>query len=166
MEWRDHPLDATNPYQSGYDPQARHLAKTQSGLWIVFKLAFKILVYSPLLLSGYWLSQKILPKDSEKLLWFLLPVVFAIILYQVLKQCKQFIIRSKQKGKWGWLPLFIACVAFTCLLPAYLAFELVNPVIQKINGSQIFTYLLIGGFTLYVYFQYDFLSHQSSRTGQ
>lgn len=163
MEWRDHPLDATNPYQIGYDPQAQQLARTQSGLWIVFKLALKTLVYSPLLVFGYWLSQKILSKESEAIVKFILPVVCAIILYQLLMQCKLAIRSAKQRGSWWWLPVFILCIVFTCLLPAYLAFELISPLLKKMNGGNTITWLVIFCFTTYIYFQYDFLGHLSGK---
>jgi hypothetical protein len=162
MDMQQHSFDPLNPYHSGYGPQARQLAKTQSGLWVAFKWAWKLLIYSPLLFTGYWIASKVLDKQSHGLLWIGVTLVVAVVLYHILMAVKSLLIVQRNRGNLMWIPLFTVCVAFTCLLPVYLAYDSVNYLVQKLNGSDILTWIVLACFAMYIYFQYDFLndSHQ------
>jgi len=149
-------------YYNSVDHQRRQLAKTESGLLLFFKWAWKALIFFPLLITGYWVATKLLTKQSEGILWVVVPILVAMIIYGVLIGLKSVIISQKQKGNLIWLPVFIICVAFSCILPVYIAFDPVNQLIEKVNGSKIVTYLILFILTIYVYRQYDYLGHFST----
>ena len=147
-------------YYNGYDPTQRQLQTTQRGLLLVFKWVFKSLVYAPLLLTGYLICTLFLDKKAHGLLWLGLPVLLAYLVYIVVMATKKILNGLRAKGSLLWLPLFVFCIAFTCVLPAYMVYSPVNYVVHECKGNQTVTILLMACFTGFVYFQYDFLNHR------
>jgi hypothetical protein len=147
----------------GYDGGQRQLQTTQRGLWLVFKWACKALIYASLLVTGYLICTLFLDKKAHGLLWLGLPVLLAYLLYIVVMATKKIINSLRAKGKLFWLPLFILCVAFTCVLPACIVYNPVNYIVHECKGNQTVTILLVACFTCFVYFQYDFLNRRQRK---
>jgi hypothetical protein len=147
-------------YYNGYDPTQQQLQTTQRGLWLVFKWAFKGLVYTPLLITGYLCCTAFLDRKANGLLWFGITILFAFLLYIAIIAAKKILVSLKAKQNPLWLVLFIFCVAFTCIVPAYLIYAPLNYIVLELKGNKTVTILLVACFDLYVYFQYDFLNHK------
>jgi hypothetical protein len=69
-------------------------------------------------------------------------------------------ISLKTKGNHWWLPMYIFCVAITCILPAYLVYSPLNYIIIRLNGNGVITFFLVICFDVFVYCKYNFLGHK------
>ena len=134
-----------------YNSGQRLLYTTQRGLLIALKLFINSITYAPLLVTGYTVCMLVLARRSEGLLWLGLTVFFAIILYYLLRLLKKVMISLKTKGNHWWLPMFIFCVAFTCILPAYLVYSPLNCIIIRLKGNEAITFFLVICFDVFVY---------------
>jgi hypothetical protein len=150
-------------YYNTVNHQGRQLAKTQNGLLLALKAAFKLLVFFPLVVTGYWITTKLLTRQSEGILWIIIPIGMAIVLYGVLIALRSFIIAKKQKGQLIWLPVFILCVLFSCVLPVYVAYQPINQLTSRMQGGTIITYIILLIFGMYIYSRYDYLGHFSKK---
>ena len=141
------------------DPIQRQLRVTQRGLGIVFLWAIRLLIYSPLVATGYLICTLFLSKQANGILWLGLPLVFGLLIFFALVALKRLLLSLKAKESGWWILLFICCVAFTCILPTYLLYHPLNSLILRLHGNRIVTAVLLACFALYVYFHYDFLNH-------
>ena len=126
-------------------------------------MLFKLVVYSPLTFTGYFICTCLLDKKASGLLWIGLSLGFGLLIYFILLGLKAIILNFKAAGNYWWIPVFIFCLAYTCLLPAFLVYEPLNQLVLKLNGNGIITFILELGFATFVYFQYDFLGHVLSK---
>jgi hypothetical protein len=145
-----------------YDTAQRPLYTTQRGLLIALKLFINAIVYAPLLVTGYAVCTLVLGRGSDGLLWFGLTVLFAIILYYLLQLLKKGMISLKARGNYWWLPLFIFCIAFTCMLPLYIVYHPLNYLVIKLHGNKTVTDFLAVCFTLCLYYKYDFFNRRKN----
>jgi hypothetical protein len=72
-----------------YNSGQRLLYTTQRGLLIALKLFINSIIYAPLLVTGYTVCMLVLGRRSEGLLLLGLTVLFAIILYYLLRLLKK-----------------------------------------------------------------------------
>jgi len=142
-----------------YNTGQRSLQTTQRGLLIVFKWLFKMLVYAPLLVTGYFICTKFLNRKAHGLLWLGLTALFSFILYLLIQVLKKVLNTLKADGNYWWVPVFIFCVAFTCILPAYLVFAPLNYIVIRLKGNEAITFFLAVCFAVFVYCKYNFLRH-------
>jgi len=143
-----------------YNTGQRPLQTTQRGLLIVFKWLFKMLVYAPLLVTGYFICTIFLNRKADALLWLGLTALFSFILYLLIQVLKNVLQTLKAKGNYWWIPLFIFFVLFTCILPAYLVYAPANYIVIHLKGNEAITVFLVICFALIVYWKYDFLRHK------
>ncbi len=149
-----------NEYYNRYDPMQRQLQATNTGFVIAFKLLFKALVFAPLIFTGYLLATQVLDKKAHGLLWITVILLFAALLYAGMMALKNIICDLKDRQNYWWVPLFLFCITFTCILPAWLVYDPPNSIILRMKGTPNITRLVVFCFTVYVYFQYDFLEHK------
>lgn len=147
-------------YYNGYDPMQRQLQATTHGFVIAFKLLFRALIFAPLIFTGYLLATQVLDKKAHGLLWITVILLFAGLLYAAIMVLKNIICDLKGRQNYWWVPLFLICIAFTCILSAWLIYEPLNRIVIRMKGTPNITRLVVFCFTVYVYFQYDFLGHK------
>src|SRR5436309_362501 len=83
---------------------------TIKGLWFFIKLAFKLLIYFPLVFTGYIIAAKLLDKNAHGLLWIGTIVFFAYLIYLFLYFLKGIILALKFHGNLIWVPLLLMAI--------------------------------------------------------
>ena len=128
---------------------------------IVVKTFLKIIVYSPLLFIGWLITKQILDTTTDKIFWLALILLFAVILYFIIYFLKGVLIALKYNRSWFWVPLFIFCVALTCIFPVWVVFEPLSNFIGRYaqSNQQVLTWIFALAFGLYVYSKYHFLTN-------
>jgi hypothetical protein len=133
------------------------------GLIITVKYCFKMLIYSPFLLTGYLISKAFLHRSDHVFLWMGMTLLVAYIFYIFISILKKLINIWRAENKFYWIPLFIICVAFTCILPVYLVFEPLEKIIGRLtHGSNVslITWIFSMAFGFYVYSRHRFFRNQ------
>lgn len=135
--------------------------KTLKALWISLKFSLKLITYLPLWFAGYLITSLILQKNDDGLAWIGLIILFAILIYQIVFFIKGIIIGLKNKGNLIWLPLFILCLSFTCLLPTWLVYKNIQPYFNKVSpaSGNVLTWIVSISFGLYAYSRYHYLTN-------
>jgi hypothetical protein len=87
------------------------------GLGFFAQLAFALLIFSPILFTGYWISTKFVAPKSPGHVWIIAIILFALLIYALVIFLKGFIIRLRQKRNYVWILLFIPYIAFICVPP-------------------------------------------------
>lgn len=142
--------------QYGPDPMKRQLSATEKGLRWVAVGCWRLFIYSPLLITGYYITLQYLGRNVSALWWIACVATCALLLYQVLFLLKGILIGLKQKGNLLWLILIVLCVSFTTLLPAYLALEPAAHLASKINSDPAIGRILVLLLSIYIYTRYNF----------
>lgn len=137
--------------------------KTFAGLRIALKLFIKLLVYLPLWFTGYMISTNILQKDDDALAWIGLIILFALLIYQVIFFIKGLIIGLIHERNLLWIPLFILCFSFTCILPVWLVFNNIQPYLYELSpkSGNILTWIASISFGIYVFSRYHYFTNIS-----
>lgn len=135
--------------------------KTLRGLWIAFKIILYLAIYLPLWLSGYLITSLFLKKNDDIFAWIGLIILFTILAYQSVFFVKGLLIGLKNKGNLCWLPLFIACICFTCLIPIWLIHNNIQPWLHRVspNSGNLLAWLTSISFGIYAYSRYHFLTN-------
>src|SRR5690348_6544045 len=76
---------------------------------IAIKMILKLIVYSPLIFLGYFITKAILNADTDKILWMALIIIFAFSFYFIIYFLKGVLIALKHNANLFWVPLFIIC---------------------------------------------------------
>ena len=66
------------------------------GLGFFAQFAFALLIFSPILFTGYWVSTKFVDQKSPGHVWIVAIILFALLVYALLIFLKGFIIRLRQ----------------------------------------------------------------------
>jgi hypothetical protein len=127
---------------------------------LLIRVIFRAIVYSPLLITGYIIATRILNKTNHAIVWIIVIVLFATILYQLVYLIKGIIVALKSKNNYLWILLFIACIGFTCVFPAWLLTEAMQGIIFTLSkeNSEIISVTIALVFGLYIYSRYLFLT--------
>ena len=135
------------------------------GVVFVVKCAGKTIVYFPQLFGGYCMAGCLLNKDTNGILWVALTVLFAFILYQCIFLLKGLLIAFKTKRNFWWLPFFILCVLYTCVLPVMLFFDLLHKAAFyfTIEYADALTWLFAIIACCYLYSKYEFLNDSAPK---
>jgi hypothetical protein len=128
--------------------------------WMAIKLVFKAIIYSPLLVTGYIITVKILNKNEHALSWLILIPVFSFALYQLVYFVKGLIIGLKSRKNYFWIFLFLVCVGFTCLFPVYLLRAIIKDliIVSSKENYRIISGLIGAFFGIFIYKRYLFLT--------
>lgn len=129
-------------------------------LWMTAKAILKAIVFFPLWFAGYIITAKILNKEDSAFAWLGLILLFAFALYQVVFFVKGLIIGWKDKGNLLWVIVLIICIGFTCIFPAFIIFEYMEPLMHDLsykNGS-LLTWIFSIGAAIFIYSRYHFLT--------
>ena len=129
------------------------------GLWFFLKLAFKLLIYFPLVFTGYIIATKFLDKQAHGILWIGTILFMAYVIYLFLYFLKGIILVLKFHGNLLWLPLLVIAVSFTCVLPVWLTWDSATNLILKLGGNTIIQWIFAIAFGVYIYFRYNFLTN-------
>jgi len=122
-------------------------------LWLLFMAV----VYSPLLFLAYWIDTLYIPLKASGLVWLAAVLIGAAILYAIIFILKGVVIGLRRRQSYWWIPLFLICVAATCILPA----AIVYPIFYWITGHlRPLSWLLSIAFGYFVYGQYNFLNQR------
>lgn len=144
-----------------YNPEQYLFDRCLNGIFIAIKLLFKTIIYFPLLLTGYLIASTILSRQDNGIIWSGVIVIFACVLYLFIFFLKGIFIAFKSKGNMFWIPLFVVCVAYTCIAPVCIGFETIEKVMLCFNNEQgaALTWLFCFVYGYYVYTRYQFLTN-------
>lgn len=148
-----------------YNSEQYFFDRVLYGVWTAIRFAGKAIVYFPQLLTGYCVTQCFLNRDENGATWIALTVLFAFLFYQFIFLLKGILIGFKKRKRFWWLPLFILCVSYTCMLPVMLFIGLLHNAVFYFNTehTDVLTWLfaiVIGG---YLYSRYEFLSDNAPK---
>ena len=105
-------------------------------LAVIAKGFIKLLILSPFIFTAYLISLSILHYYDHALLWITLMMVFTWILYVLFFEIKKrMLILKMRKNKW-WIVIFIFCIAFSCLVPAWIMYEIAEFFSLRMTGEQ------------------------------
>jgi len=121
----------------------------------------ELIVYSPLIFLGYFITKAILNADTDKILWIALIIIFAFIFYFIIYFLKGVLIALKHNAKFILGPAFYNRVIITCVLPEWIVFNPLENIIAHYadTNHKILTWIFAGAFGLYVYSRYHFLTN-------
>lgn len=122
--------------------------------WAVKGLLW-LVVFSPLIFLSYWIDCQFINMKDGGLTWLLAILVTTLFVYAALFLAKGLIIGLRRRRSSWWIPLFIICIALTCILPAWIMFHPLNYLTRHLLPL---TWLLDIGFAYFVYGQYNFLN--------
>lgn len=157
-------------YDDGYWEGRNSVGRNHFAGWLVSSIIgalFQLVIFSPLLMLGYWLADHLHSAYSND--WTIkvaLVIFFSYILYAILYFLKGMIIRLRDlKRKW-WVVVWFCCVALTCGLQILIvqyqlegyfhARRIANYSLWSLAGS-----LAVGAF---VYLHYSFLTNIAPRS--
>jgi len=143
---------AWNEGQSLFDTTLR-------GLWFFAKLAFKLLIYFPLVFTGYIIATKFLDKQSSGILWITIILLIAYAVYLFIYFLKGVILVLKFHRNLLWISLFLIAVSFTCILPVWFMWDTIENTISKLGGNITAQWIFALAFGTYIYFRYNFLTN-------
>lgn len=89
-------------------------------------LLVKAFIYSPLWLTGYLICRKLLPADAKGYYWVGCMVLIAACLYCLLFVVKGVTIALRARRNPLWILLLVTVVAYTCVPPGIVAFDLLR----------------------------------------
>lgn len=119
----------------------------------LWNLLVKAFIYSPLWLTGYIISRQLLPANAKGYYWVGCIVLIGGCLYCVLFFLKGLIIALRSRRNPVWILLLALLVAYTCIPPGIVAFDLLR---GKIAYPWL-TWTLSVGAGLFAYSKYRFL---------
>ena len=130
-------------------------------LCIAMKLFFKLIVYLPLWFVGYMIVTNILGKGDSALGWIGLIALFTLLLYQIVFFIKGIIIGLMNEANFLWIPLFVVCISFTCIFPAWIVYNYIQPILQELSPKSGGGMSWIGAiaFGIYTYSRYHYLTN-------
>jgi len=134
-----------------------HFNRSLKGLGIAAVILLVCVVFSPLLALGYYIDTRFISLHAPGHVWLVAVLGTAFVLYLLLFLGKAFLIGLYRKHSGWWIPLFIFCVALTCILPALIAYPIFN---FLTDHTQPVTWILDIAFVYFVYGQYNFLNQK------
>lgn len=137
-------------------------------LWAIVAVAkwlLQALVYLPFWFCGYLLSTLLLEKQDSVWAWLITTVIFGVLLYQLLFFIKGIMIGLKDRNNAWWIVLFIICCTFTCIAPAWIVFQNIQPLVANwtTTASDTLSWLFSIAFGCWVYSRYHFLTDVAPR---
>jgi len=132
---------------------------TVIGLLIALKLAFKALIYFPFLVTGYLCAGVILHRKDHGLLWLGMTLLFTFMVSLIFSILKNLIRHWRTRNVFFWIPLFIVCVAYTCVFPVYLVFDLIEKIVSKMTHQSnvaLLTWIVSLAFGFFVFSRHRF----------
>lgn len=146
-----------------YESEQTIFDRSLNALFLAAKILFKIILYFPILFTGYWFATNLLTQQDTAALWIAAVLLIAYGLYCGVYCLKGILLACRQAGNLLWLPIFVVCIAYTCITPAYFLFQTMEPVMLRLSpdAGSLFTWMVAGGSALYLYYQYNFLREQA-----
>lgn len=143
-----------------YNSEQYLFDRNLGGLWGFGKLLFRTLLYLPLLFTGYVLSDLVLNKEEAAVLWMTSVVGFAFALFLFLYVLKGMIVALQKAGNLLWVPIFLICIAYACMVPAWLVFQTIDKFMLRLSPDtgRIFTWMIAAATALFSYRRYNFLT--------
>ena len=140
------------------DDNQRLFDKNVNWLGWAIKKVFLGFAYFPLFVAGYYLSDKLLSPLDHTLNHLIIAFVFSYFVYLVIFFLKGLLIALKQKNNNWWLPIFIFCVAFTCLLSPWLVVDPLTKAFTRWHFSTWLVWVITIAFGYFIYTRYMFLT--------
>src|SRR5690349_11956725 len=114
-----------------YDDGQILFDRTFSAFAVVVRMILKVIVYSPLLFISGLITKQITGNKTEIVIKLALIIILAVMLYYCLYFLKGVLIALKYNQNLLWLPLYIACVLVTCILPVWIIFEPIQNIVTR-----------------------------------
>jgi hypothetical protein len=131
--------------------------RSTKGLMLVVRILLLAVIFSPLLFFGYWIDTLFLPLKAPGHVWLIAILLSASVLYGALFLLKGLIIGLRNQRSGWWVPLFLICVAVSCVLPAVIAYPFFNYLTRH---TPALSWTLDIAFAYFVYGQYNFLNQR------
>lgn len=150
---------------SHYNNEQYLFYRCLNGIFWAFKLAFKGLIYFPLLITGYLITTHILEKGDSPVAWIGTTLLFGFVIYQFIFFLKGMLIGFKHKGNLLWILLFVLCATYSCIAPVWLSFETIEKWMKHLSNEQeaTLTWLFSCAMSGYIYSRYHFLTNVAPR---
>jgi hypothetical protein len=134
---------------------------SDSGVWLVtlgmlFRYVFSVVIYLPVLCTGYYLSNLALSPLDHSLGHLVLVLLFSYLVYLGVFFLKGVSLALKARGNIIWLFLFMVCVAFTCLLSPWLVAGPLSRAFLRWHLSSWLVWVLTFWFGYLIYNRYKF----------
>ncbi|MBN8856174.1 MAG: hypothetical protein J0H07_30225 [Sphingobacteriales bacterium] len=142
-------------------PQAEFDRQT-SLIGVAFKLIFRAFIFLPLLVTGYAFSRLSFVIHYSILARTAIVFAVAVGMYFLLMMVRGWIIRAREDGNIFWLPVFLLCCAYTCLLTPFLLHEPVLHLFTRWHWPGWLVFAVDTVIIMVTYFQYDFLGWRES----
>jgi hypothetical protein len=143
-----------------YNSEQYLFDRNLGGLWGFGKLLLKALLYTPLLITGYVLSDLVLHKKDAAVLWMTTIVGFAFALFLFIYFLKGMIVALLKAGNFLWVPIFLLCIVFVCIVPAWIVFRSTDGFMMRVSADsgRIFTWITGAVAAILSYRRYNFLT--------
>ena len=125
----------------------------------VLALFFRCLVFSPLVLTGYWITSRLLDQHTSGLWCILSIAVQSCLLYSFVYFLKGILVGLKKTGSWLWVFVWLPLVLYTCILPVWFVY---HPIVQYVHDPELAWFISIL-FGCYIYTRYRFHSNITPR---
>jgi hypothetical protein len=150
-------------YYGGNDgQQVFNCNYTFSAILVAIKLFFKGIIFFPFLVCGYLAAKIFLHRKDNGLLWLILVLLFAYIIFLIFHFMVQKMNRLKLSGNLIWIPFFLICAFFTCIIPVWIIFEPVGKILQRLTHHSnpiALTWIFSLAFGFYLFFRYPFFRY-------
>jgi len=151
-------MEPYNDYEEYNDYSDHHVLRHQvGGLAFALSLVVLVFVYLPLLTIGYIISFHILSSRDSAFVWIGSILFFAGASYMTIQKLKQKMQSLRMNGNLAWIPLFIFCVAITCIQTPWIAYYPISHLCECCHWPHFVAWVLDLGIGLLTYSRYDFL---------
>ena len=134
--------------------------RNQSAFGLLATWLFKALLFSPLLITGYFLASQVLQKGEAAVLWIASTFGFAYLLFLCIYFLKGMVIGLVERKNLFWIVIFLFCIAYTCIGPAWFVYYFCHNFMLRLsaNVGNYVTWIITIATSMICYKQYDFLS--------
>ena len=129
----------------------------------IVKIIIRFFIYSPLVCTGFLITTKILDRNASALLWIAMIVLLAYILFLIVYFIKGIIVGLYSNNNLLWIPIFLACVGYACILPAWFLYASIQAMVIKLHGNNLIAIFLDTAFGIFIYLRYQFLTNSAPK---
>lgn len=132
----------------------------------IFTFVKWLVIYSPILLIGYFLADKLKDSYNDKPLFkFFVTVLLSYLVYCFIYFLKGLLLVFRAYHNKIWIVLFVLCVLLTCAVPVLFSYLVVWGTFNNGQAAQgvtfwnkFFPVIIAGLWAMYVYSRYKFLT--------
>jgi hypothetical protein len=160
-------------YYQGYDDAMRQARVTRTTglagflLRAIISLLYSGFIYVPLILLGYWASNKMSALYSnDAFIKVGLTIAWAYLFFALVYMLKGILIGLKNNGQVAWFLFWVICVALTAGTQAVITQNLLESFFNSrhIANYEIWSWIGAASVALLIYSHYQFLTNVAPRT--